>query len=86
MRHVSPAVYKNVAKRVLVREARTRKIHSPAVTAIVHRKVLLKPAERHVVRRPAIIGTKHEPVRVREGGRTWRASHRRRLLGNLAGR
>ena len=87
MRHVTPAVYEHVSERILVREARTRKVYTPAVTAITHRTVLLKPAERRVITRPAVVGTVHERVRVRKGGYSWRASHgHRSLFGHVLDR
>lgn len=82
IRHVAPAVYKEVPERVVVRAASTRRVYSPAVTALVHRKVLLKAAEQRMVSHPPVVGTTHERVKVRDGGHAWRASHRHGLFGH----
>ena len=84
---MTPAVYEHVSERILVREARTRKVYTPAVTAITHRTVLLKPAERRVITRPAVVGTVHERILARKGGYSWRDSHgHRSLFGHVLDR
>lgn len=70
--HITPAVYRDEQRTVVMREAQTHAVHHPAVYAWQRRPVVVAPATRHVVTHPPVVALRHETRLVQRGGTYWR--------------
>lgn len=68
----TPAVYREVARPVLVAPAHVRHVYDPGLTAVVTRAVVLKPAATVIVEHSPVVALEEARVLVQRGGTEWR--------------
>ena len=76
VQHVSPAVYHEVERPVLVRQASVRHSYEPPVYSYVNRQIMVRPPVQRIIDHPPVMSVAHERVLVRHGGYGWAPARR----------
>ena len=71
---VHPAVYRDVARPVVLREASIRHTFVPAEQAFVNRTIVMRPASSEMIEHAPVMGAERHQVLVRHGGYSWQPS------------
>ena len=74
--HVSPAVFHEVERPVLLRRASVRHTYELPVHAFVTRQVMVRPPVQRIIDHPPVVALQHDRVLVRQGGYGWAPARR----------
>ena len=72
--HLTPAIYREEARHVLVRPASVHHVYQPAVHQWVATPYIARPARSLVVHSPAVVALEQRHVLARQGGHVWQRS------------